>query len=179
MTPGRPAGAGGADSERRGHPADPTQLAVDVAGIKGTLALFQQQLSQGMQNNTSALGALQADVRELGKAQAQVASLLTAMESHSQGLGRAFTQIGEVARGFHDWREAHETKNERTADTVTTWRGVIIGLGLIGTLLCTSLVYIVESRFAQGQADRIRLEVQLERSVRETDARLDVLERHP
>ena len=165
--------------DRRAHPADPTQLAVDVAGIKGTLALFQQQLATGLANNTSTLQAVQAEVRDLGKVTAQVASLLTAMESHGQGLGRAFTQISDVARGFNDWREAHEAKNERTADTVTTWRGVIIGLGIFGAMLGSSLVYIIESRFNQAQTDRTRIEAQMDRSHREFDARLDALEAAP
>lgn len=158
---------------------DPKQLAIEVVGMRGTLALFQQQLSTGLGNNTSALSALQGDVRDLRNATSQVATLLQAMETHSQGLNRAFSEIHAIAREWHDWRKDHEAKNQGTSDAVTTWRGVVIGMGLVGTLLVSAAIYIVESRFASAQLDRSRIEATQSTQYRETDARLDALERHP
>ena len=181
MTPGRtpPAVGGMPNHGPRPNLADPLQVAVEVTELKGTMAMFQQQLSTGLNNNTSMLGSLQSEVRELSKVTGQVATLLSAMESHSAGLGRAFDAINAGAASLNAWREKHEAENTITAEQVTTWRGIVLGMGLFGAMLLSAAIYIVQKGFADGASDRQRLETVLDNLARDVDARLDLLERHP
>jgi hypothetical protein len=178
MTPNRQSAAVGGMPSAGSRPnlADPLQVAVEVTELKGTMAMFQQQLSTGLNNNTSMLGSLQAEVRELSKVTGQVATLLAAMESHSAGLGRAFDAINAGASSLNAWREKHEAENRQTADQVTTWRGVVLGIGLFGALLLSAAIYIVQKGFADAAIDRDRIESHVDSLARDADARLDALE---
>lgn len=117
---------------------DPTVVAVEVTSIKGQMALLGQQVSQGLSNVSSQLSALQGDVREIERTVEKVATQQHELQTHSEGLQRAFTAIERLASRFDHWVEVHETENQLVADKVTGHstgvRLVWIGLGVVATL---------------------------------------------
>lgn len=154
---------------------DPLQVAVEVTEVKGTLAMLQSQVSSGIGNVASQLAALHGEVRELGKVTAEVARHQQAMEAHSEGLNRAFVSIERLANEFSGWRKDHEEENSFVADRVTTFKGVLIGFGLLGSLvvgMATWGVMSVIERADQNlavyqrsqQAEMQRVHTQLERA---------------
>lgn len=155
--------------------SDPLQVAVEVTEVKGTLAMLQSQVSTGMGNVSTQLAALQGDVRELSKVTSEVARHQQAMEAHSEGLNRAFVSIERLANEFSGWRKEHEEDNCVVADRVTTFKGVLIGFGLLGSLVVGMATWGVMSVIERAdenlaayqrsqQAEMLRLQTQLERA---------------
>ena len=117
---------------------DPTTVAVEVTTIKGQMALLGQQVSQGLSNVSSQLSALQGDVREIERTVEKVATQQHELQTHSEGLQRAFTAIERVSSRMDHWIEVHENENQVVADKVnshsTGVRLVWIGLGVVAAL---------------------------------------------
>lgn len=145
---------------------DPLQMAVEVTQIKGTLALMQREVSSGMQTVSSQLAALQGEMRDLGKVTGEVSKQQQAMESHSEGLARAFAEITRLANDNATWRERHERENRDVADKVTTFRGVLLGFGLLAMLTVSMAVWAVNDGFHREQQARAVLEAKHDREIR-------------
>lgn len=128
---------------------DPTVVAVEVTSIKGQMALLGQQVSQGLSNVSSQLAALQGDVREIERTVEKVATQQHELQTHSEGLQRAFTAIERVSTRMDHWIEVHENENQVIADKVT---GHSTGVRLVWLGLCamSALAWAyVESRLGR------------------------------
>lgn len=126
---------------------DPLQVAVKVTSIEGQLAMLQQQVSTGLTNVSSQLSALQGEQRDMGKSLREVAITQHDMQAHSEGLERLARAIDRNSAEFASWREKHEGENRGVSDRVTTFRGMMIGFGIVATLLASAVIYNVQSGF--------------------------------
>lgn len=155
--------------------SDPMQMAVKVTAVEGTLALLQQQVSAGLGNVSSQLSSLQGELREVSKVTSEVARHQQAMESHSEGLNRAFGAIERYANEFAGWRERHESENKGVSNSVTTFRGVLIGFGVLASLVVAGVVWVVSEGFQREAEERAKLEAKHDIDVSKLERRTDVL----
>ena len=156
------------------------QLAVKVAALEGQLALLSHTVSTGHNNTTSTMAAMQADLRDISKTLTTVAQQQHELQSHSEGLNRAFSAIEKLGNKFERWVDSHERDNRLTSDAVTKWdathlayknglRAIWIVFGLVG-LLAT---WWMDGRFAMAQQDSRNIMQIIEKM----DARIERLER--
>lgn len=143
---------------------DPTTVAVEITAIKGQMALLNQQVSQALSNVGSTLTAMQGDLREVQKDVREVMSQQHALADHSTGLERLGAAIEKFTHENEAWRRSHEGENRGVADRVTFWRGAVFVLTLLGGVVSTAVVYIVQDGFARDAAERARLERLIERN---------------
>lgn len=134
--------------------SDPLQVAVKVTSIEGSLAVLTQQVSTGLGNLSSQLAAVQAEQRDQSKSLREVAITQHDMQAHSEGLERLSRAIDRNSGEFAAWREKHEGENTKVSERVTTFKGVMVGFGLLATLLAGAMVYIVQSGF-QRQDEKL------------------------
>lgn len=120
---------------------DPTQLAVEVTEVKGTLALLQQQVSGGLSNVSSQLASVQGDMRDMGKQLGALALAQADFTSHSSGLDRLAKAIEKSTVENSEWRKAHELTNQQTADKVTAFDGAIRALRWMVGIVVTLAVF--------------------------------------
>ena len=140
--------------------SDPLQMAVKVTRIEGTLALMQQQATQGMGNMTNALASLQAELRELTHRLTDVASAQHDFAAQSAGLQQISRSIDAHIRDYGEWRKVHESENRAVADHVTAARGALKLVAWSGVFVIGLLVFTVQMQFNGAQRDRLRIEQQ-------------------
>lgn len=145
-----------------------TESIVKVAALEQSLSHIQHQLTM-MSDQLKALTTLQ---NELIRQQ-------TTMDTHRGEIERATRAIERHVDEFSKWREAHEAENRAVADRVTAFRGVLIGFGLMATLLSGTVVAIAKQWVDGAAVERARIERQLQHIESELDARLDALEKRP
>ena len=140
--------------------SDPLQMAVKVTRIEGTLALMQQQATQGMGNMTNALASLQAELRELTHRLSDVASGQHEFATQSSALQQLSRSIDAHVRDYSEWRKVHESDNRAVADHVTAARGALKLVAWSGVFVIGLLVFTVQMQFNAAQSERLRMEQQ-------------------
>lgn len=148
------------------------ELAAGLSETNQNVALLQQRVSQGMESVSSQLASMHAELRELTRVSEKVAVQQQSMESHSEGLERAFRAIKELADKTSGGFEAERTARAAVRDQVVMWRGVILGFGAAAMLLLSAGVYIVQNGFDEATQGRLRLEI----LIRDLDNRVDRIE---
>lgn len=143
-----------------------TESIVKVVALEQSLSHIQQQLTM-MSDQLKALTTLQ---NELIRQQ-------TTMDTHRGEIERATRAIERHVAEFSKWREAHEIENRAVADRVTTFRGVLLGFGVLATLLTGMVVATAKQWVDSAAVERARIERTIEQLRSEHDARLDVLEK--
>lgn len=138
---------------------DPLQVAVKVTAIEGQLAMLQQQVSGGLTNVSTQLAALQGEQRDMSKSLREVAITQHDMQAHSEGLERLARAIDRNSAEFSAWREKHEGENTKVSERVTTFKGMMVGFGIIASVLAAAMVYIVQSGF-ERQDENLRSHIQ-------------------
>lgn len=142
--------------------ADPLQVAVKVTSIEGSLAVLTQQVSTGLGNLSSQVAAVQAEQRDQGKSLRDVAVTQRDMQGHSEGLERLARSMDRYSAEFASWRDKHEAENKGVAERVTTFKGVIIGFGILATVLASAMGYIVRTGFQRMDENIMTLDKQHE-----------------
>lgn len=140
-------------SNRQADMRDPVQAAVKVATIETALAGLQSRVSEGFLNVSSRLDSMHADARETARSQAEVSKQLQDLQAHSDGLSRLASAIDRQSLEFAAWREKHEQENRAVADKVTSFNGVLLGFGALGTLVVAGSVAWVTDQFSQIRAE--------------------------
>lgn len=138
--------------------SNPAEVAVEVTEVKGQLALLSQQVSAGLSNVSTQLGALQGDVRDVQKGLQLVANQQHDIQAHSTGLDRLARAIEAHVTASQEWQRAHVAENQAVADQVKGWRGMVIGFGLAAGLLSAAAIYIVQDGFSRAAAEMARVE---------------------
>ncbi len=154
-------------TDKKGDLSDPLQVAVEVTQIKGSLALLTQHVSTGISNMSSQLASVQAEQRDQGKALREVATAQHDMQNHSDGLERLAKAIEHHGTEFSSWRKDHEFENKCVSDRVTSFKGVLVGFGVLASLLSGAVVYIVQQGFTRSDE---RLAAHIDRSTEEKAA---------
>ena len=105
----------------QGNPIDPTQLALQVVQLKGSVDGVKETLS-GVQ---SSLDAISAEQREARQSMIEIIRHQATQESHNEGLSRAFKAIERLS-------------NELGAlgEHVTLFKGTLRGAALLISIIC-------------------------------------------
>jgi chromosome segregation ATPase len=155
-------------SPQAGGTFDPAELAIGLAQVRADQTILQREVATNVQNLTSTLHSVQAELRHVGEQLTDVARLQQQQVNHSEGLDRAFKAIEKLANSFDSWRERHEGENKVTSDCVTEFRGQIRGAWLAGGLvvmLASTLSTVawnrINERFAEN--DKALAEARAER----------------
>jgi vacuolar-type H+-ATPase subunit I/STV1 len=147
--------------------SDPMHVAVRVMELERDTRLVEQSVSLGMKTVFDQLASVQGDLRDLDRSVHGIAAQAHEIQSHSTGLDRLAKSIEKhVEQQELRWSK-HEEENQRVADRVTLWRGVVIGFGILAALLVTGTGFFIKSQFDDATQARVRI-----------DSRLDRLESH-
>ena len=161
---------------------DPTVVAVEVTSIKGQMALLGQQVQQAMQNVSSQLAALQGDVRDIERTVEKVATQQHELQTHSDGLARAFAAIERLSGRMDHWIDVHESENKGVSDKVnshaTGVRVVWVVFGIVATLaaaLMQAKFDAVTGKIDQHVIDSQEARHRVEQHVRDNRAEIEKL----
>ena len=127
---------------------DPLHAAVKITTIEGALALLQSQVGSGLQSVNSRLDSLFSEQREQTKVVAEVARQQHDLQAHSEGLDRLARAIDRNSAEFASWRKEHEQQNQNVADKVNTFRGALVGFGILGAVALTGAGLWINAEFA-------------------------------
>jgi hypothetical protein len=152
---------------------DPVQVALEITQLRGEQAGLTQQLNQAIGNMGGTLQAVQGELRAMQTGQQAISDQLFEFRQHSTGLERLGAEIREAVRENMDWRKAHALENDGVADNVTFWRGMVVGIAAVFTLLTGAVIFIVQDGFAQGATERARIERQHQSDIDRLERTID------
>jgi outer membrane murein-binding lipoprotein Lpp len=172
-------------------------LALQFVELRSAQTMLSREVSTNVQNLSSATQSLQSDVRHLVEQMSEFARLQQQQINHSEGLERAFSEIGRVARSFEAYRDkqdalfeayraATDTRHGTIAEKVTDYsgrfKGIWLSLGLVvalGTALCgvawdqlRGADADLKAQFADAKAERVALEARIKAAHDDDTARL-------
>lgn len=151
---------------------DPAVVAIEVTTVKGELALLSSRLTTGLDNVSSSLAALQTEFREHGRLLKSVETSQHDLQQHSQGLERVGNALERHIVESFDYRKTHESANQRVADQVNRFSGIVAGFGLLGAVVVTVAILWINAEFGN-----IRREAS-DQTARNSDARASIVRQH-
>jgi hypothetical protein len=175
--------SGGNEQRTRPDFSDPASMAYELSELRGLYALLQQQNSGAIQNLTSSVQSMQADLRAIGHRVEEVTRLQVHQEQHGDGLRRAFEAIENLAESTRvsfqqsrdaadeyrvrreadetEWRAAHVKENNETRDKVMRFSGgAVLASMIVGLLLCVMMWYSDKvDAYASKERDRTAQDV--------------------
>ena len=150
------------------HPANVAAVAMRA---ENAVQLLQSQVKSSMDNVVSRLDAMHADNRDNAKIVGALVTSIHDLQGNSVGLNRVSALIERyhsegmettqrlTAENETRWAK-HEEANRCVADRVTTFRGVLIGFGVLIAMLVAAVTYNLEARFGATD-ERVRHEARL------------------
>ncbi len=164
--------------------SDPTQLAVKVTQIEGSLENIRDQVRGGIANLAGTLLQVQTEQKEQARVLATIVESQHAMDAHSQGLGRAFDEIKEARQDWSNWVKDHEIKNELVAKEVSSYTASINTLKWVGgvaagvgSMMLAMVLYTYNLRMSyiadtiqRVEADKNKDVAQLQKDMDQRDA---------
>ena len=157
--------------------ADPIQMAMEVTALKG-------QVQSGFNGINATLERLEKDQREVRQTMVDLVRHQATMESHSEGLGRAFKAIENHTSEFAKWRISHEAENDAVSERVVMFKGSLKGAAvLVGVIvmlcgaLVSSIIYGYRIELASQARELEILEEKVMTRAEDNKRRIEALER--
>lgn len=129
-----------------------------------------------------AIGATREAVRGLEQSMTKLVELnerqiVMQNQAAEQGraLERAFNTMREDRARVEAWIQRHEEENRRTADSVTWFRGWVIGLGLVGGVVLGMVAYVFNASVTDTRAARIAEDASLSRRIDANTTKLEAV----
>jgi hypothetical protein len=194
-----------ADMPNSRPPPTVDDLPLRLVQLEASQTMLQREVSQGVNNLTSAVQAVQAEQRHQSTQMGELVRLQQAFLDHSAGLDRLARAIEAQGQEFRSYREsqhaafeayrtAANTAQQNVQREVTEFQGRFRGIWMAGGLtvtLGTALVLLgwnqLVTSIADAKAERVALEARrqaahdadvarLQRQMDDTRARVDNLE---
>lgn len=149
---------------------NPLAQALAIEELRGEQGVFAVTLTTALQGMSGTLNAIQAD---LGKMEDKVDAVVAGqaeLRAHSSGFERLSQQIIADRNEWRAWVKDHEANNEKIADAVKAWKGLIVGFSIFGALLISAATTIVTINFNYAAERRGVMQINHDKLERRVDA---------